>query len=286
MFFLLFSSGCSRPVAVVDGKEVTKKEFLQEFKDRRLSPINEKVDDVTLKNIAINAIIDKYLVLDEVNKRGMIVSESDIENKVSEFKNLFKTKKEFESFLKARNMSENDLRKRIGDTMRYEKFIFSLSSISDISLEDLRNIYEARKPFLRADMVRISMIEVVDYDKAKSIAQQIKKTSFENVVEELSSNGKNNVAITKQRWTSLDIFSPDLRQMMEGAPQGAIIGPAKRKNSWYIIKVYEKKEYKSFDEAKEHIMFELLHEKRLEELEKWLDKRKEKAKIIVYADRL
>ena len=286
ILFLFFSSGCSRPVAEVDGKEIAKKEFLQEFKDRRLSSNNKNVDEVTLKNIAINSIIDRCLVLDEAGKRGFAISEKDIENRVLEFKNSFKDKNELEAFLKAREMSEKDLRKRIGDTMKYERFIFSLSGISDVSLEDLRNAYEANKQFLRDDKVRISMIEIVGDDNAKSIAQQIKKTSFERVVERLFSESKNDAAVTKQRWTSLNVFSQDLRQMIEGASQGAVIGPIKRKDSWYIIKVYEKKEYKSFDEAKEDIMFELLHKKRLVELEKWLEKRKEKAKIIVYADRL
>ncbi len=286
ILFLFFSYGCSRPVAIVDGKEISKKEFIQEFKDKKLALNNQNVDELTLKNIAIDAIIERYLVLAEADKRGIVVSEKEIENRISEFKKSFKDRKELESFLKARDMKEKDLKKRIGDIMKYERFIYSLSDISDVSFEELRNIYEARRSFLRDDKVRISMIEVLNEDVAKSIRQQTKRASFEEILNRLSSESRSDVFVTKQTWTSIDIFSPDLRQMIQVASVGDVIGPIKRKDSWYIIKVYEKKEYKTFDEAKQDIMFEILHKKRLSELEKWLQKRKEEVKIVVYAGRL
>lgn len=292
LFFvmLVLMGGCSRPVAVVNGKEISKKEYQQYLKDKTLAMDKKATTtgDVIIKNVVLDSLIEKYLVLEEAKKQGLTVSDAEIKRETEKFRTSFKTEDEYRTYLRQRDMKEEDVTERLRSTLITNKFIFSLVDFQSVSFEDIQGRYAMQKPLLNEPMLKVSIIESLDPGNADRILAQIKKTSFEETVETLSTRGGDAVAATKPQWVNTDSFSGELSKILGGMRPQQYVGPIQRNNSWYIIKLYERREkrYKSFDEAKQEIMFQILHEKRLAAMKEWIKKKKETSSITVYAKRL
>jgi len=63
LLLLLLIPACSRPVAEVNGKPISKKAYLRELKERKLA-IGNQVDELTIKNIVIDSLIEESLILE------------------------------------------------------------------------------------------------------------------------------------------------------------------------------------------------------------------------------
>ncbi len=288
-FLILFSLpllmiACSRPVAEVNGEPINKKDYLRELEERRLSA-GSVVDELTLKNIVIDSLIEEHLILTEAKRRNIKVSPEEIENRYRGFKSTFPSEDEFRKHIKRLGLNEEALKKRLEEKIIIDKFIISMADLFSVSLDDIKKTYEIQKPLKHPERVRISMIEFTDRKKSEDTLANIKRKGFENVIKELKDN--RDMAITGPQWVDLSIFPVEIQDELKRASSGSIL-PFERKGSWYIIKIYEKKpaQYKTFDEAKTEIMFNLLHEKRLSALQQWLKEKKASSKIIIYAERL
>lgn len=288
-FILIFLAGCSKPVATVNGRDITEKEYLMELKDRMLNPWSNGLDELTIKNLTIDSLIDRYLILEEASKRGISVTDKEVEERFRKFRTSFMTDGDYERFLSERKINDRDVRKRLRVQMIVEKFTHSLADILSVSLDDVEKEYKIRRPVKKPMTVKLSMIEVINKDKADEIMKDIKLKTFDRVVSKLSElkNAKD-ITYLKPGWVSIDIFTPEVMEMLKNAGSGVIIGPVKKDETWYIMKVHERRppQYKTFDEAKEEILFELIHKKRLTLLDEFIKKRREESKIIIYGQRL
>jgi parvulin-like peptidyl-prolyl isomerase len=287
---LVLMASCSQPVAVVNGKKIEKKEYIQDLKDRKLlmNSTATRVDDLVIKNVVIDSLVEKYLILEEAKKQGIAVSDSEAGKELDTLRRTFKIDTEFRSFLKQRDMGEEDLLTRMKEKLIINRFMFSLVDISAVSLQELKSRYEMKKSLLSGPMLKVSMIDCIDKESAERMLDQIRKTSFEAVVEKLSKGVNNTVVATKPQWVNPEFFSPELSEIIKGLKPQGYAGPIQRKDSWYIIKLYERQEkrYRSYEDSKEGIMFQILHEKRLHALIEWVRNRRENSKIIIYTKRL
>lgn len=290
---ILLSYACSRPVAEVNGKPITKKDYLVELNEKKLS-VGSQIDELTLKNIVIDSMIEERLILEEAKNRGILATKQEIEDRLRTFKAGFKSEDDFRKYLKKLDINEEYLKRKLADKIVIDKFIVSLVDMFSIRLDEIKREYEIKKPVLHPEMVNITMLEFANRDLAERTYKKIMASSFKNVLEELkaennkSNNKKDLLAISESQWVNPSIFAPDLQKSIKNTPPGRIIGPIEKSSSWYIIKINEKKpaRYKTFDEAKTEIMFSLLHTKRLSALRQWLDQKKENSKIIIYDKRL
>ncbi len=285
-FVLIFFSNCSKPVATVNGREITEKEYLMELKDRMLNPQAKAMDELTIKNLTIDSLIDRYLIIEEAVKRGITVNDKELEDRFRSFRSSFSSDEDYKRFLNERKIKESDVKKRLMDQIIVEKFTFSLADIFSVSLDEVEKEYKIRKPVKEPLTVKVSMIEVVNKSEAEKIIRDIKAKSFDRVVSNLNNSG--NVAYLKPGWIRVDIFTPEIAEILKNAVPGDIVGPVRKGETWYILKVYEKRpvKYKTFNEAKEEILFELIHKKRLALFDEFLKKKRQESKIIIYGQNL
>lgn len=285
LFLPLLMIACSRPVAEVNGEPINKKDYLRELDERKLS-VGSMVDELTLKNIVIDSLIEERLILSEAKKRNIKVSPEEVEGRYKSFKASFSSEDELRRYIKKLDLNEKALKKRLEEKIIIDKFILSMADLFSISLEDVKRAYETQKPVKSYERVQISMIEFTDKTRSEDVLDDIKRKGFDNVVRDLKD--RKDVAIIEPQWVDLSIFPLDIQERLKRTSSGKILGPFEKKGSWYIMKIYEKKplEYKTFDEAKTEIMFNLLHKKRLSALQQWLKEKKASSKIIIYAERL
>ncbi len=288
LLLLLLIPACSRPVAEVNGKPISKKAYLRELKERKLA-IGNQVDELTIKNIVIDSLIEESLILEEAKAKNIKATQEEVQNRLRALRQSFKTEEDFKKYLRDLGYNENELKRRLEEKIVIDKFIVSMADIFSVTLDEVKREYELNRPLLEPEMVKVSMIEVTEKGLAEDIYEKIKKNSFEEVVKGLRRDEKSreNVIITEPQWVRLSVFSPELQDLLRKSRRG-LVGPYERRSSWYIIKIYDKKppRFKPFDEAKTEIMFALLHKKRLSALQDWLHKKKENSKVVIYAERL
>lgn len=288
LLLLLLIPACSRPVAEVNGKPISKKAYLRELKERKLA-IGNQVDELTIKNIVIDSLIEESLILEEAKAKNIKATQEEVQNRLRALRQSFKTEEDFKKYLRDLGYNENELKRRLEEKIVIDKFIVSMADIFSVTLDEVKREYELNRPLLEPEMVKVSMIEITEKGLAEDIYEKIKKGSFEEVVKGLRRDEKSreNVIITEPQWVRLSVFSPELQDLLRKSRRG-LVGPYERRSSWYIIKIYDKKppRFKPFDEAKTEIMFALLHKKRLSALQDWLHKKKENSKVVIYAERL
>lgn len=285
LFLPLLMIACSRPVAEVNGEPINKKDYLRELEERRLFA-GSIVDELTLKNIVIDSLIEERLILSEAGRRNIKVTPEEIESRYKSFKSSFPSEDEFRKYMKRLDLNEKTLKKRLEEKLKIDKFILSMADLFSVSLEEVKKEYQIQKPLKEPEKVKISMMEFTDKVFADNVLNEIKDKGFESVIEKLKD--RKDVAVTEPRWITLSLFLMDIQDVLRKAQVGKVIGPFKRNDSWYIIKIYDKKaaQFKTFDEAKTEIMFNLLHKKRLSALQQWLKEKKSSSKIVIYAGRL
>jgi len=288
LLLLLLIPACSRPVAEVNGKPISKKAYLRELKERKLA-IGNQVDELTIKNIVIDSLIEESLILEEAKAKNIKATQEEVQNRLRALRQSFKTEEDFKKYLRNLGYNEDEFKRRLEEKVVIDKFIVSMADIFSVTLDEVKREYELNRPLLEPEMVKVSMIEVTEKGLAEDIYERIKKGSFEEVVKGLRRDEKSreNVIITEPQWVRLSVFSPELQDLLRKSKKG-LVGPYERRSSWYIIKIYDKKppRFKPFDEAKTEIMFALLHKKRLSALQDWLRRKKENSKIVIYAERL
>ena len=116
-------------VAVVNGQPITSVEFYQNLK-------------TTSGKDVLDQMIRNKLIFQEANKKGINISEKDIDNKLGEIEKQVGGKEQLKSALEARNISEADFRVQIEVQLIVEKILEKETAVSEKEIDD----YIAKNP--------------------------------------------------------------------------------------------------------------------------------------------
>ena len=116
-------------VAVVNGQPITSVEFYQNLK-------------TTSGKDVLDQMIRNKLIFQEANKKGINISEKDIDNKLTEIEKQVGGKEQLKSALEARNISEADFRVQIEVQLIVEKILEKETAVSEKEIDD----YIAKNP--------------------------------------------------------------------------------------------------------------------------------------------
>jgi len=109
----------------------------------------------------LNGLIDEELLSQEGRKLKINNLEQRINDKYRDIKARFSSEKEFEEVLRQRNISEDELRKDIEDSIRIEELIETKvkKGLREISLEDMKEFYQNnRERFRKRESFRVRHI--------------------------------------------------------------------------------------------------------------------------------
>jgi|Deesub1362A_J573_1020465.scaffolds.fasta_scaffold01688_1 foldase protein PrsA len=169
--------GCSRTVATVNGEKITQAE------------LNQRLMQEAGKEV-LDQMITEKLILQEAKKKGIKVSEEEIDKKIEEFKKQFPDEKTFRAQLKENNMTIDFLREQLKLQLIVEKILKDKIKVSE---EDVKKYYEENKemffPDKKFEEVKKQIEEELQYQKL-SMQTQIwieelkKKAKIVNTLEE------------------------------------------------------------------------------------------------------
>ncbi|HYX68152.1 MAG TPA: SurA N-terminal domain-containing protein [Terriglobales bacterium] len=148
-----WGAGCHRGqsdqdvMATVNGQKILRSEvekyFTNQTADAPQKPTGEQAASLRLD--ILNQLIQQQLLMQRAQKLNLVASDDEVESKLTEFKAPY-TQEEFEKRLKAKNLTQNDLKDEFRRDLTIQKlFNKEVTSKINITDADIRNYYQAHK---------------------------------------------------------------------------------------------------------------------------------------------
>lgn len=295
-------------VAKVNGKSITKEEFLKRFETKKAQmeafygkdffTKKENESYVTqIKYDVLETMINEVLLLKRAEELKVVPDDKTIQDAIN--KNIEDAKKQlggedkFNQTLKDLKITLEDYKGYIKNQTIIEKLYDEVVKNVKVTDDEIKkyyneNIYDfTEKP----NKMNVSHILVKTEDEAKKVKAELDGgAKFEDVAKKYSQDPG-----SKDKGGNLgDVYYNDKnydKTFMSNAialPKGQISAPVKTQFGYHIIKVNSKEEYKQIplEKVKADIEKTLLGDKKQKTFEEELQKLKDKAKIKRYTERL
>ncbi len=293
----LTTTGCgSKDVAAKVNGEVIKTSDVDaqlEQVKKQYPQMFEGVDgDVRLEDFRrrlLGNLIDQVLVRQAAEKRGVKVTDADLDKKVEEIRKGFPDEKQFEAALSGAGMSVEKLRDTMKSQLLTQKLLEQITSEIKITDAEIKSYYEAnQKRFTQSAALRISHI----------LFNEDEKTKAEGVLKELKAGGDFAAAAKKNSRDSTSASkggdlgwpaTPLLQEIQDAASKlkkGEMRGSlVKSTFGWHILKLVETRAEKlqTLEESRAEIVQELTSQRQADTYQKFLDAERKTA-VIEYVD--
>jgi peptidyl-prolyl cis-trans isomerase C len=287
-------------IAVVNGLAITQEDFDKEMSrvQRQLLNMGKHLNDSQMPDIkkeVLENLINRELLYQETQRQGIKIDEATINEQVLTLKKRFPSEAEFKSALTKANLSEVAIKNQIARGLAIEQLIDTyMAEKATVSGEEIKAFYENHPSlFKQPEQVRASHILIKigpqadegkraeAQKKIKEIQQKLKKgEDFATLAKALSEGP------SKAKGGDLGYFSRG--RMVKSFEEAAfalrpneVSDIVETKFGYHLIKVIEKKPETTiaFEDAKDKLGQYLKQQKVQEEVNIYVHKLKEKAKV-------
>ena len=294
---VMMCSGCkkaeNKAVITVDNVPITKQE-INEIVDKQLSsPFLANIDKeskefkvmrIVATDKAINELIVKKLLMAEIAKRNITVSQEELntykENLVKEIGG----EENLKQLLAKNNLDENEFNSLIANEIQITKLIGTLSVIK-VSDSDVKNFYKENKAskFTYPDTVRASHILIKDKAKAEDVLKQAKapKADFAALAKQYSEDPGSAAKGGDLGFFTKEQMVPEFSKAAFSLKPDTVSDLVKSEYGYHIIKVVDRKKagVMPLKEVQNEIKKFLEDEKKVEVLQKFIEGQKAQVKI-------
>ncbi|MCE5218568.1 peptidyl-prolyl cis-trans isomerase [bacterium] len=222
---LLVLAGCgNQPIAVVNGKKITRKEFLDRLE-------KESGRD------ALVAMVQRQLLDDAFTAAKLTIPEAKITEQINTLKERLGGAEGLNKALTAQGMTEQDLRDQIASNLKLE-----MLATKDVKVDDkaLRAFFEQYKMQLdRPEMVNYSEIVVASEDVAKRVAASVAKpnANFADLAKQdsVSDTRDRGGKVSPLPWQA--ISPAEVAEALRTLKPGSVSAPITSQGRWYIVKL-------------------------------------------------
>jgi len=284
----------SYPVIKVNNIPVSRSEYQKEFKTMKDQyAIMFGVDFTTtdgkkmlnnVKEETIKSLAQWKIIEAEAKKRGISVSNNEIEAKYKEIQGQFANPLQFELALSQYGLDPQSFKEQIRKSLITNKLMAEIGKDEKVTEDEMKKYYKDNiYLFENPKQYKVSIILIKDEKKAKEVAKEIKdkKISFADAAKKYSEDTS-----TKDKGGDLGyITQGDLPSEVEKATFSLSINqvsnPIKTDKGYYITTITDIKEAYTtpYIQAKPEIEQRILNDKRSKVFNKWLDEQYKKAKI-------
>ncbi|HBT20683.1 MAG TPA: hypothetical protein DEA47_04915 [Peptococcaceae bacterium] len=301
-FVVLTLSGCGEGevVARVNGEKITLSELNKKVEEIKAGLESQGIDIESeegqsamgkVEEEALNQLINETLLLQEAEKQGVLAGDDEVQRRLREIKKNFSSE-EFESLLKAQNLTERDFKKQLKLQLSADALFNKVTKDVKVSDGELREYFEKNRKDL--EQIKVAHILIsVDPDASKSEEEKARNKAVE-IINKLH-NGADFSSLartysedsqTKENGGVIDIYFTRedpffMEEFIEGAfklKEGEFSKePVRTTYGYHIIKVIDSRT--SYEELKSTIRDRLLSEKKNDVFVKYFNKIKKDAKI-------
>ena len=299
-------------------------ELDKEAKVIQASPLKVNIKDANnvfmynlVKSRIVNELIIKTLLDDEIAKRGIKVTNDDINDAIKDIVEKVGSKENLDKILKQNGVSASEFKKDLKEQVKMKKLAESLGSY-EVTDADAKEFYNKNiEKFKFPDKVRASHIliavnpeeitEIIKSDsknanlseaeikakvqeeikakeaKAKELFNQAKQdpSNFAKLAKDNSDD-----TVSAQKGGDLGFFAkqemvPEFASASFGAKPETVVGPVKTQYGYHIIYVKDRMAagQKPFEKEKNSIKEHIKNQKQLEKVDQLVESLKKNAKI-------
>ncbi len=282
------------PVIKVNGLSVSRADYKDQFKKVKdqyvmyfgvdFTTTEGKKLLSTVREEAIKGLAQWKIIENEAKRRGISVSNSEIESKYKEIEKQFSTKLQFEMALAQYGLTPSTFRKEIKKSLLSSKLIAEIGKDEKVSENEMKKYYEENKYlFENPKQYKVSIILIKDEKKAKEVAKEIKdkKISFADAAKKYSEDSSTKDKGGDLGYISSGYLPSEVEKVTFTLSLNQVSNPIKTDEGYYITTVSEIKEAYTvpYIQAKPEIEKTILNEKRSKVFTKWLEEQYKKAKI-------
>lgn len=294
---IIMCSGCKKDndkAVIMVGENAITKQEINEIVDKQLSSpflaqIDKESNDYKIMKIvavdkAVNELIVKKMLLDEIAKRNIVVSPEEMDKHKNMMLEQIGGEENLKKVLAANNITENDFKELIANEIQITKLINSISPVN-VSDADVKKFYNDNKisKFSYPETVRASHILIKDKAKAEDVLAQAKKpkADFAALAKQYSEDPG-----SAEKGGDLGFFTKE--QMVKpfadasfALKPDSISGLVKSEFGYHIIKVVDRKKagVTLFNDVKNEIKKYLEDEKKVAVLQEFIEAKKAETTI-------
>ncbi len=282
LLLLVFTTGCERGgekketgedriIAKIGEKVITEKDF--EAMLQRIVPERERITPPEIKELKrnlLNQLVEEELILMEAQRRGIRVTDQEVEEEVKNF--LKEGDESVEAVIKERYGSLDEWKKEIKRRLLIKKTIHQVIEMTiTVTDKEAREYYNKnRKAYEIPQQVRARMIVVPTEEEAGKIKGLLRKRSFEELAKEYS------IGPEAEKGGDLGFFGkgdmPPEFEVVFNLPKGAVSRVVKTPYGYHIFKVVEKKKGRKlrFRDVKDLITEKIRRERVEKKYREWI----------------
>ncbi|MFH1848187.1 MAG: peptidylprolyl isomerase [Candidatus Omnitrophota bacterium] len=286
-------------IAVVNGEVITQGEL-----DTLVIPMYQKLKEryteaelpgemAGIRKEVLNRLIEEKLIISEAKKLGIEVTEDEINKKVAEVKQRFKTEEEFNAAMNEQGISPSELREIYTNRIMSAKLLDArVNNKAVVKPAEINMYFETHKEdFAGSNKVKLKVIfikagEELAREEAEELADEIlgrirlEGADFDEMAKKYS-KGPNADNGGDMGYRSEGELLKEIEQEVFRLGEGQVSNVIATEPGFYIFKVVDKKRTKDreLSEVSEQIEKLLYREKFNAAYQKWVDELKKDAFI-------
>ncbi|MBO1510774.1 peptidylprolyl isomerase [Metabacillus bambusae] len=266
----IFLSTRSEVVAKVGQKSITKDNLYTFFVEQN-------------GEAALDTLITKNVIEQEVEKEKVSVSEKDIDAELQELIASYGGEETFNQQLATSGLTMGDVEEDVKTNLQIEKLLESRIKITD---EEMKTYFDENKDsFAKTKQVKASHILVADEATAKEVKEKLDAgEDFAELAKEYSTDTGSAESGGDLGFFGEGSMVAEFEEAAFSMEVDEISEPVKTEHGYHIIKVTDKQDAAeaNFDDSKEEIKDILFDEKMATEYTTWLEEKKEEYKVKNY----
>ncbi|MWV43672.1 peptidylprolyl isomerase [Paenibacillus sp. HJL G12] len=261
------SGGDNEAVATVNGDKITKDKLYGELVAAGGSQ-------------TLDGMISETLVNQEAAKKGIKVTQADIDKETAFIKKSYGSEEEFKAALQQNNLTDEEFNKQMDMQVKLRKLIEPDVKVSD---DDVKKYFEDNKAsFDTPEQVKASHILVATKEEADAILKQLKDgADFATLAKEKSTDPGSKANGGDLGYFGRNQMYKEFEDAAFGLKDGELSGVIKTDAGYHIIKRtgYKAAHTATLDEKKADIKEQLIYQAIMTKAPTWLSDIKAKAKI-------
>jgi foldase protein PrsA len=275
-------NGESVPVSEVNAQvEQLKKQYPNMFTgadgEGRLLDFKQRI---------LDNLINAMLVEQAAKKKGLSVSDADVQKQIDQLKAGFKDPAQFDQALQSAGMTLDSLKNSIRQQLVTNKLMDQLASNQTVTDAEIKEYYDGNKTqFAQKAQKRASHILFKTADKAtaEKVLKQIKAgdITFEAAAKKYSTDPVSAAKGGDLGWPNGTSYVPEFQAALDKLKKGQMSGLVQSTYGWHIILVTDTRPAKqqSLAEVKTQIQQIVLSKRKAEAYQQYLDELRKAAKI-------
>jgi peptidyl-prolyl cis-trans isomerase SurA len=280
-----------RILAVVNDEVITKSEVDQMAKAMQSQPgIKLPANPKDLQKQLVDALIMQKLAKAEAKRRGITVSDKEVDQAFAEFKkrNNIESDEALAKALAKEGMTIKGLKQQIGDQMTQERLVGIVAAGKAVIADaEVRKFYDTEYPKTSGGLIHLKILNMPFPQGATEAQKEEVKKKAELILQEFRKGvswevlrDKHNVLIQDMGFIPEADLDPELVQFLGKVKTGET-APVQTLQGFQLVQVAERKDSKSrsFEEVAPEIR-EMLQRREMEKtFKEWMKTQREKSHI-------